>query len=167
MFQESAINCNSIILLHNHFNTTPKSCNNGTIIGQGLTAEGNCYTSRLSVESCCGLVGSTIEYHHDNGSATKRIGSFTIPNTTITVTSTGSNYNYASIHGSSIMCFRHRFAAFYQTESDESSDTSSFQDVNEVTNKEGMNYNCMPEDIILRQVCICIARMKVLLSYIK
>ena len=70
----SAFNCSNsnheISLLHTRFSSTKGdygSCNNGAIVGQSLSAEGNNYTSQLNVTITPDTAGKTIECLYDDG----------------------------------------------------------------------------------------------------
>ena len=68
----SAFNCSNsdhnILLLHIFFSLAKGdygSCNNGDIVGQSLSVEGNNYTSQLNVTVTSDTAGRTIECLHD------------------------------------------------------------------------------------------------------
>ena len=89
IWQGTAFNCESgtqeIVLLHSRFESDRnilKTCNNKTIMGQGLDVDGNCYTSQLNVTVSPDKIGDTIECAHYNNGTTDTIGSSIIPNTT-------------------------------------------------------------------------------------
>ena len=89
IWQGTAFNCvgstNEIDLLHNRFESDRnilKTCNNKTIVVQGLRIDGNCYTSQLNVTVSPNKIGDTIECAHDNNGTTDTIGFSIIPNTT-------------------------------------------------------------------------------------
>ena len=64
----SAFNCYEIALLHSRFmNTRTYTCNNGAIVAQSLSVEGNYYTSQLNVTITPDIIGKTIECIVDNG----------------------------------------------------------------------------------------------------
>jgi hypothetical protein len=74
---------NEIALLHHRFNTvTSVMCNNGAIVGRGLSVEGNNYTSQLNVTVTPDTAGETLECIDDNGRDAILIFSSIIPNIT-------------------------------------------------------------------------------------
>ena len=79
----SAFDCpdknDSIILRHSEFLTynsssTAGTCNNGTIFGEAISVEGDCFTSRLLIFATSGLDGKYITCIHENGSSELIIG---------------------------------------------------------------------------------------------
>ena len=59
---------NEILLPHNNFGSSAMGeCNAGSIVGRSLRAEGNCYTSQLTVEYSENLNGKNITCAHDDG----------------------------------------------------------------------------------------------------
>ena len=89
IWRGTAFNCESgiheIVLLHSRFESDmniSKTCNNKTIVGQGLGVDGNCYTSQLNVTVGLDRIGDTIECAHYNNGTSDTIGSSIILNTT-------------------------------------------------------------------------------------
>ena len=82
MFEGNLLKCNNdLILLHSRFkNGTNTTCNNGTILGQSFTVNlsSECYTSSLCIIFSPDMVGKPIRCVHDNGTATKEIGTLLI-----------------------------------------------------------------------------------------
>ena len=76
MWSGTAFSCQSgeISLRHGRFMDAVGSCNNGAIIGRGVTSEGNQYTSRLDVTMSNDLVGKTVTCSVDDN----LIGSMTL-----------------------------------------------------------------------------------------
>ena len=75
-----------IILLHSRFQSnggTVHVCNDGAVVARIVSAEGNNYTSQLSVVVTPEIVGNSIECRHDNGTSlsTTIYLSSTIPTT--------------------------------------------------------------------------------------
>lgn len=74
----SAFQCaNQEILLSNrNFGTSGASgvCNDGAIVGRGISAENDCYTSQLNITFTDGLQNSTIVCSVDNGTYSRAIG---------------------------------------------------------------------------------------------
>lgn len=73
-----------VALLHSRFNSaygTNRSCNNGTIVGQSLSVEGNNYTSQLNITVTPDIAGKTVMCSSDNGETTMLIFSLIIPST--------------------------------------------------------------------------------------
>ena len=86
----SAFNCSAsnytILLIHNFFSLAKGdygSCNNGDIVGQSLSVEGNNYTSQLNVTVISDTAGRTIECLHDayDGLTATLIFTLVIPTT--------------------------------------------------------------------------------------
>ena len=86
MFSGGAFHCisssDSITLLHSRFNRTSGasgSCNNGSVLGNGLYTVNNTYTSQLTVIILnSSMDGTTIECQYDNGMTSKRVGFITL-----------------------------------------------------------------------------------------
>jgi hypothetical protein len=72
-----------ILLLHNRFSSAKgdySSCNNGAIVGQSLSAEGNNYTSQLNVTVTPDTAGGTVEcLYEDFGLITTLVFTSVIP----------------------------------------------------------------------------------------
>ena len=60
-------NPNEILLQHSRFNTTGSTgtCNNGNIVGQSVSVQGNNYTSQLNVTITLDTVGKTVTCAYD------------------------------------------------------------------------------------------------------
>ena len=56
---------NGIIILHNRFAVEEKGCNDGSIVGQGLAINGNCYISQLNITVSDNIIGKSIECYYD------------------------------------------------------------------------------------------------------
>lgn len=78
MWSGTAFECNNanndIVILHSRFispdpNLLP-SCNNETVVAQGLFVEHNRYTSQLNITIDFSLIGKNITCAHDNGTVT-------------------------------------------------------------------------------------------------
>ena len=80
MWSGTAFVCpdNDISIRHSNFVGREGSCNNGAIIGQGVTLNGNQYTSRLDVIMSEELVGRTIICSVDDGINLNQIGNTTL-----------------------------------------------------------------------------------------
>ena len=73
-------NC-EITLVHTEFhnNGGPSvNCNNGDVVGRGISAQSDCYVSRLNVEVNPGVNGTTVECIRDDGAATSLVGNTSI-----------------------------------------------------------------------------------------
>ena len=84
----SAFNCSNrdymILLFHNYFSLAKGDyglCNNGDIVGQSLSVEGNNYTSQLNVTVTSNTAGKTIECSYDDGLIATLIFTLQIPTT--------------------------------------------------------------------------------------
>ena len=82
IWRGSAIQCpqdgNQLVLRH-HFFTGVRSCNDGSVIAQGIGVENNsCYASQLNVTVDYNLDNKTVECLHDNGTTTAVIGTSSI-----------------------------------------------------------------------------------------
>ena len=69
MWSGTAFDCSAgeISILHSSFVGIAGSCNNGAIIGRGVTLNGNQYTSHLDVVLSDELVGRTVTCSVDDG----------------------------------------------------------------------------------------------------
>ena len=85
VWKGTAFNCvernNEILLIHRRFGLDGAfgTCNNGTIIAQGIGVENDSYTSQLSIIVSSDVIGKSIECVYDD-----------YVNTTVTVTVAGS-----------------------------------------------------------------------------
>ena len=81
VWRGSAFDCrnNDISLIHSRFEsgTATGECNNGSIVGQSIKVEGNCYTSQLNITVSSDMIGKNIDCVHDNLAETV-IGTLTI-----------------------------------------------------------------------------------------
>ena len=74
-----------ITLIHSEFRRDggPSfDCNNGDVVGQGVSALNNCYVSQLSIDVSPGIDGSTVECSRDDGATTTLINTASIKITT-------------------------------------------------------------------------------------
>lgn len=63
---------NTIALLHSQFSAPAGAfghCTNGTIVGQSLRVEGNCYSSKITVTVSLSLNDATVQCEYDTGGA--------------------------------------------------------------------------------------------------
>ena len=68
----SAFDCSGskIALIHDHFESRAGECNRGSIVAHGISVQGNCYTSQLTIRNVThDMIGRTITCVHYNLSA--------------------------------------------------------------------------------------------------
>ena len=73
---------NEIILFHSDFLTSSDSCMNGQVVGRGISVEGNCYLSTLTINVSESLRDKLVICSFDDGSPTTH----SIGNSTLSVT---------------------------------------------------------------------------------
>ena len=82
VWQGTAFDCggNSIVLVHNLYRSTGASgrCNNDAILGRSVSADGDCYTSELTVRVSPSLTNKTVSCFHGSGRGPIHIGSSTL-----------------------------------------------------------------------------------------
>ena len=64
---------NTITLLHSVF-TQMRGCNNGAIIGRGISSQNSCYISQINITTSSSMNNGTVECLYNTGSVTSVIG---------------------------------------------------------------------------------------------